>query len=391
MNNSHRSAGFFQSFWRSFYRECERISGSRWDLFVVFVIPLVVIVLFGSMFIHTKAEHLPIMIIDRDHSELSQSIIQHARANQQIEVIEVTSDQAQVEQAINTLDIGGYLHIPHHAQNRLVNGEDPQIQMVYNQTLYSMAAGISSALRSSVISGTQAFLSESYFINTLPKFNMPLPTIKTVVLFNPTLSYELFLSPFVVAAVLHLLLSCQVAYAIGIEFGDGTAQSWLNDAPIAALFGKIAPYVLSICFWTWIWLAWMVWIRDYAVAGSVRWLLVGQVIFYLAYAFFGALIALIVRNANKSFGILAVYGGSSMSFAGITLPLNNASGFTQFWSHILPFTSFAKLQTQSWIIASPWQAMLPNVLHLLIFLLVFGGLCILLVKKRAPKPHPAQP
>lgn len=375
---------FMMEVWRSFYRECRRISHSRWDMFGVFGIPLLVVVLFGSMFIHTKAEHLPIMIIDRDHSELSATIIDHARANQQLEVIAVISDQATVEQAINTLEIGGYLYIPHRAQYRLVNGEDPQIQLVYNQALFTMATRISTALRSAVLTGMQAFISESYLVNILPKFEVPLPTIKTVVLFNPNLSYELFLSPFVLTAVLHLLLSCQVAYAVGIEFADDTISSWLTKAPMAALIGKIMPYLLSICLWTWLWLMWMVWVRDYAVMGSIGWLLSGQVVFYLAYAFFGALIALAVRSATKSFGILAVYGGSSMSFAGVTLPLNNASGFTQFWSHILPFSSYAQLQTQSWIIASPWQAMLPNLLNLLIFFMLFVGLCMLLLKKRTP-------
>ena len=121
--------------------------------------------------------------------------------------------------------------------------------------------------------------------------------------------------------------------------------------------------------------------RQYAIAGSALWLMMAQVLFYGAYALFGAMVALVVRDANKSFGLLAVYGGSSMSFAGVSLPLNNAPTFTQFWSNIIPFTSFAKLQTQSWIIGSPWQSMLPNLLILLLFVILFGGICLILVRK----------
>ena len=48
-----------------------------------------------------------------------------------------------------------------------------------------------------------------------------------------------------------------------------------------------------------------------------------------------------------------MYGGSSLSFAGVTLPLNNAPIFTKFWAHIIPYTPYAKLQTEQWVIGSP--------------------------------------
>ncbi|WP_294033546.1 ABC transporter permease [uncultured Moraxella sp.] len=374
---------FMTGFCDSFFREVRKVSDSRWDLFALFGIPLLVIVLFGSMFIHTKAEHLPIMVVDRDQSELSHHIIRHISHHQSLDAVAVSQNPQDAERAINTLDIGGYLYIPKNAETRLVNAEDPGLLLVYNQALYSMGSGSASAMSSAALSGVESFLSESYLVNTLPSLHLALPTIKVTILFNPTLSYELFLSPFVVAAVLHLLLSCLVAYAIGTEFADGTASDWLKDSPIAALLGKVSLYTLVIILWAAIWLTWMIWVRQYAIAGSALWLMMAQVLFYGAYALFGAMVALVVRDANKSFGLLAVYGGSSMSFAGVSLPLNNAPTFTQFWSNIIPFTSFAKLQTQSWIIGSPWQSMLPNLLILLLFVILFGSICLMLVRKIA--------
>ncbi len=90
---------------------------------------------------------------------------------------------------------------------------------------------------------------------------------------------------------------------------------------------------------------------------------------------------LATKDLSKSFGIIAVYGGSSLSFAGVTLPLNNAPLFTQFWSNIIPFTPYAKLQTEQWVIGSPLHISLQAGFMLLIYALVYALLAYLFLKK----------
>ena len=190
-----------------------------------------------------------------------------------------------------------------------------------------------------------------------------------------------------VPAILHLLLCCLVAFAIGQEFKQHTHHSWLGSHPISALLGKISIYLGVICLWTWVWLAWLVNVRGWNIAGSVAGVLLAQFLLYLAYALFGAMVALKTKDANKSFGILAIYGGSSMSFAGVSLPVNNAPRFTQIWSEIIPFTSFARLQVEQWVIGSPLGVSLPNVGILLIFIIIFGGVSGILAKRVAANVH----
>lgn len=375
----------WRHFWHSVYRELARISASRWDMTMLMVVPALVIVLFGAMFYHGKAHYLPIAVIDQDNSTLSHTIIHHIQHNQNVKIAILSDTLSDAERAINRLDVGGYIHIPKDAQVHLVRGENSQIQIAYNQSFFSIGSGVSSALSSSTKSAIKEFISTNHLGALLPHPTGNVPHIKASILFNPTLSYELFLEPFLVPAILHLLLCCLVAFAIGQEFKEHTIKQWLGTSPIAALFGKIGVYVIMICLWTWLWLAWLVLVRGWFIAGSLSLLIVAQIVFYMTYALFGTMVVLKTQDAKKSFGILAIYGGSSMSFAGVSLPLNNAPRFTQIWSEIIPFTSFARLQAQQWVIGSPVSVSLINLIILSSFLLLFGTISLLLIKGMAKR------
>src|SRR5690606_34136265 len=108
--------------------------------------------------------------------------------------------------------------------------------------------------------------------------------------------------------------------------------------------------------------------------------LVAQFLLYFAYAVISSTVVLATQNLPKTFGFIALYGGSSPSFSGITLPLNNAPAFTQFWSMIIPYTPYAKLQTEQWIIGSDLYVSLVPFGILLIFAGLFFALSVRLLK-----------
>ncbi len=126
---------------------------------------------------------------------------------------------------------------------------------------------------------------------------------------------------------------------------------------------------------------WLVEIRGWFVAGSLSLLLCAQFLLYFAYALISSTVILATKNLSKTFGFIAVYGGSSLSFAGVTLPLNNAPIFTKFWSLIIPYTPYAKLQTEQWVIGSPVFISMIPFLILIGYCLIYFFLSCLLLKK----------
>ncbi|KAB0653085.1 ABC transporter permease [Acinetobacter bohemicus] len=374
--------------WSGMLRELRYLLTHKWDLCLVTLTPLFIIVLFSSMFYQGKPEHLPIAIIDQDQSELSRNIEKYVSHNSTLKIALISQSPDEVEKLLNQTQIWGYISIPAGAEQRLVQAQDAEISIAFNQSYFSVGNAISSAMLLSTLEATIDFTRQNYLANSLPYLDIPTPNVKISPLYNPNLSYEFYLEPFMIPAILHLLLCCCVAFAVGQELKFNTTAQWLNQHSIfSALLSKVLVYVVIFTAWTWAWMFWLIEIRGWFVAGQLWMILLGQFFFYSAYALISSTVVLATRDLAKSFGFIAVYGGSSLSFAGVTLPLNNAPLFTQFWANIIPYTPYAKLQTEQWVIGSPVSTSLLPLAVLTAYCLFYFATAYLFLKKYLKGVH----
>lgn len=369
-------------FWSGICRELRYLMREKWDLCLVTLAPAFILILFTAMFAQGKPNYLPIAIIDQDQSRLSHSIYQHAALNHTLKIYTVSNQIVEVEKLLNENKIWGYIHIPNGAERRLVKAQDAEISIAFNQSYFSIGNTISSAMVLSSLQAIAEFSGQQYFDNVLPYLDTPTPNIKISPLYNPQLNYELYLEPYMIPAILHLLLCCCVAFSVGQELQRHTQQDWLNNSTLwSALISKILVYIAIFCTWTWAWMLWLVEFRGWFIAGSLWLIIFGQILFYAAYAFLSSAVVLATQDLKKSFGLLAVYGGSSLSFAGVTLPLNNAPLFTQLWANIIPFTPYAKIQTEQWVIGSPISISIQPLMILALYVLLYGAISYACLKK----------
>lgn len=374
--------------WSGMLRELRYLLTHKWDLCLVTLAPLLIIVLFSSMFYQGKPEHLPIAIIDQDQSELSRNIEKYVSHNATLKITLISQSPDEVEKLLNQTKIWGYISIPAGAEQRLVQAQDAEISIAFNQSYFSVGNAISSAMLLSTLEASIDFTRQNYLANSLPYLDIPTPNVKISPLYNPSLSYEFYLEPFMIPAILHLLLCCCVAFAVGQELKFNTTGQWLNQHSIfSALLSKVLVYVVIFTAWTWAWMFWLIEIRGWFVAGPLWMILLGQFFFYSAYALISSTVVLATRDLAKSFGFIAVYGGSSLSFAGVTLPLNNAPLFTQFWANIIPYTPYAKLQTEQWVIGSPVSTSLLPLAVLAAYCLFYFATAYLFLKKYLKGVH----
>lgn len=363
-------------------RELKYLITHKWDLCIVTLVPLFLIIIFSCMFVQGVPKHLPIAIIDQDHSNLSRNIERYLSLNEKLRIQTISSSQEDVEHLLNQNTIWGYIHIPEGAEQRLVQAQDAEINMAFNQSYYSVGDMISSAMLTSTLQATANYVGSEYLENDIPLLNIPTPNVKMSLLFNPNFNYEFYLEPYVIPAIFHLLLSCCIAFSVGQELKYRTTHQWLNKQSFTqAILSKNLVYIVIFSFWTWVWMIWLVGIRGWFIAGHLWVILVAQIFFYAAYSFISTLLVLALKESLKTFGFLAVYGGSSLSFAGVTLPLNNAPLFTKFWSNFIPYTHYAKLQTQQWVIGSPIYTSLIPLLVLILFAFVSFAFAVFFLKK----------
>lgn len=368
--------------WMGMLREFRYLIQHKWDLCMVTLAPALIILLFSSMFSQGKPEHLAIAIIDQDQSSLSQNIIRFTELNHGLNVKAITTNVDEAEQLINQTKVWGYIHIPAGAEQRLVQAKDAQISIAYNQSYFSVGNSISSAMLLSTLQAMADFTGNHYFANNIPYLDAPTPNVKISPLYNPGLNYEFYLEPYMIPAILHLLLCCCVAFSVGQEIKAGKLQNWTQTQSLSrALISKNLSYVLIFSLWTWAWMFWLIEFRGWFIQGSLWIILLGQLFFYSAYAFISSTVVLATKDLAKSFGFIAVYGGSSLSFAGVTLPLNNAPMFTKFWANIIPYTPYAKLQTEQWVIGSPLNISITPLITLMIYCMFYFGLAWFFLRK----------
>ncbi|NHB57891.1 ABC transporter permease [Acinetobacter shaoyimingii] len=371
---------------KGFWRELHYLIHHKWDLCLTTLAPICIIVLFSSMFYQGKPSHLPIAIIDQDQSELSRNIEKYVGLNHTLKTEQIDHQQDEVEQLLNQNKIWGYITIPQGAEQRFVQGKDAEISIAFNQSYFSVGNSISTAMLVSTLRALADFSGQNYLDNTLPAIEVPTPNIKISPLYNPNLNYELYLEPYMILAILHLLLCCCVAFSIGQELKYKTVSDWVNQTTMPAavwksLLSKNLTYVLIFSFWTWLWMFWLIEIRGWFVQGHLWVILLGQFLMYCAYAFISSTVVLATQDLARSFGLIAVYGGSSLSFAGVTLPLNNAPIFTKFWANIIPFTPYAKLQTEQWVIGTPVFISLLPLGILAIYCIIYCCIAYVLLNK----------
>ena len=366
-----------------FFRELKYLINHKWDLSLVTLAPLVIILLFSSMFYQGKPEHLPIAVVDQDQSELSRQIKKYLTYQSTLHIELVTQNLSDAEQKLNQNKIWGYVVIPAGAEQRLVHAEDAQIGIFFNQSYFSVGNSISSAMFVSSLEGIQDYMRQHYLVRHIPELELPTATVKISPLYNPDLNYEFYLEPYMIPAILHLLLCCCVAFSVGQELKFNTTTTWVMGASAwRALITKNLTYVFIFSFWTWVWMFWLIEVRGWFVVGQLWVIIFAQVLLYCAYAFISSAMVLATQNLSKTFGLIAVYGGSSLSFAGVTLPLNNAPLFTQIWANIIPYTPYAKLQTQQWVVGSPLSTSLLPFFILILYVVLYFILALFLLKHR---------
>ena len=341
-----------------------------------------VIVFLSSMLMQGSPRHLPIVVVDQDHSAYSRQIVRNLQATPSLSIYAFEPSMQLAQTHLKQLNAWGVVHIPPQAQLNLTRGNSPEIASYFNEAFFSIASTVSGGISSAVNAATRKQQQELIRQLGMPPIEFNMPVIQVTALYNPQLSYELFLEPFAVTAILHLLVACCVAVSIGRELSSVNMSAWFGQqSPLTALTAKLAPYILIFSVWCFVWTAWMVGIRGWAIQGSILLLIAAQVLLFTAYALFAAMVVLAFKDVNTGLSSVAIYAGSSLSFAGVTLPTIGAPLFTRIWSDSLPYTAYSKVQTQQWIVGSPLHTSLPSFLLLIVFVLGFGALSLLLLQR----------
>lgn len=360
---------FIGAFAASLRREGRRLAASGWDVFLLVGLPLLAVLTLALMFRPGSFNQVPIAVVDADHSALSRALV---RALEATPKLSITASPAQLPEAMALMRADrayAVVYLPpgleaHHARH-----EDDAVLIYFNAAFQTVAAQAADAAQAAV----QQALANPQLKALAHLAGVQPPKVQVNLIGNPQASFELFLQTLATPLVLAMLLGCAAVYALGREWADGDMAAWLaasDQRILAALLGKLAPYVTVFWLWCVAFTLYLAGARGWQVAGSLPFLLLVQFIFYAGVGTLSAMLVALLRDVDTALSVSAFYLGSGLSFAGATLTINGAPWFVRLWSAILPSTSYVQIQEQQWVMASPLASSALPLAILLAFVLV---------------------
>lgn len=379
------------AFAAGFRREARFLRHSFWDLALLTWVPLLLLAAVAIQLSAGVMRDLPIVVVDQDGSGIARETARRLDAAPGLRVAALAGDMKEAEHLVRARHAYAVVLIPTGTARTVMRGGTARVLAFHNAS-YSTASGAALREIAGVVQAYAAKLAaeQAAIVAGPGKVRRPPIAVQSRILFNPQGSYELQLVALIHPALLHLIFMVAVAGALGRELRDGTIGAWIGETgkeeAAMRIAGKIAPYFLVFMGWGALATAYLALGRGWPVTGSIALLLAGYAAMYLAYVGVALLFAGLTLSMGSALSLTGLYAGASFAFAGAIFPIEAASAFAQLWSALLPYTAFAQLLAEQWMMGSPVVVSLRHLLVMLIFLPV--GLAIGLPRYIAAAAQP---
>lgn len=374
-----------------FRREAGFLRKSFWDLSLVTWIPLILLATVAIQMSAGAMRDLPIVVVDRDGGGIARELTRRLDAAPGLAVLEIAPDLSMAENAVRARQAYAIVLIDRDTSREVLRGGTAQVIALYNAS-YSTPAGSVIREVGSVVQGYASSLASQQSAAVLGpgRVRRPPIAVRSTVLFNPQGSYEIQLVALLHPALLHLIFMVAITGALGRELRDGTIGDWLADCSRReaawAVCGKLLLYVLIFMGWGIAAIAYLAGLRGWPIAGSPLLIGAGYAVMYMAYVGVGLLFVGLTLTMSSALSAAGLYAGASFAFAGAVFPVEAASGFARVWSALLPYSSFAKLLSEQWIMGSAASVSLRQIIVMLPFVIV--GLAVGLPRYLAAAKQP---
>ncbi|KQX51487.1 multidrug ABC transporter permease [Paenibacillus sp. Root444D2] len=327
--------------------EWKHILKDRRLFLILFFVPILYTVLFGSIYLHHKVTDMATVVIDEDQSPLSRQIIQAFEQSETFQIKKEYHSEEEVKQALSTGEAKVGLIIPSNFEAKLKHGETlPLLTLIDGSNMMisnSATKGANEVITTFSMGYSQKKLQLKQGLQNEEVMNTlsPIP-FRYRIMYNSAFNYSDFMLYGLVGAILQQVLFLGIALTITREKDAGTWQrfeAWKRN-PWRIAYAKTAPYFLINFFNTAVTFVIALYAFGAPMSGS---LLVGLAIivsFTFAVSGIGYLISLFSSNqlgATQTAMLIAV---PSFMLSGFTWPFEAMPKVLQVLGHMLPLTYF---------------------------------------------------
>ncbi len=384
-----------KSFLNLLKREFRLFWGNR-VLRILFIgAPLLYGILLGYVYGKGKVTQLPIIMVDEDHSALSQRAIDMMGENEVLHVIAVKPDQQGLTELSIKEEAACIVILPENFEKDVLTRRYPEVTTIVNTANILTANYASSALQ--VVLGTlkagaqlegmrKQGVPESMLISQYEPFKTTF--IKKN---NRATNYMYFLWPGILATVLQQVLLLGLALSFAAEFEKNTFKDLvgLTRNTFSLIMVKVIPYLLmSFGIWLLYWLFTLWFHIPFTENLGPLTFIAG--VFVLSVCFMGILASILLPNQLKATEVLMVIATPSFILSGFTWPLSQMPKAIQYIADIIPLTHFLPAFRILIIENGPLQLTYPYITNMLLIAAVSFTLAFIALKIKVNKIKPVK-
>ena len=346
-------------------------------ILVVLVFPILTILFIGSLFKEGVPTKMPIALVDLDQTAISRKLVRNIDVTPLSEITEHLQSENEAMSELRTGNIYGFVVLPKNLQADILASRQPVISYYYQNgfliagglmqndltlILHTLSGGINIQKREAM--GQP----EDYIMSQVQPIQL-----STHQLFNPTANYSVYISTIVLPIMLQLFILMMTVYSIGIEIKERTSHEWLRMADksiFTALTGKLLPYTV-IFFFVMMFQNFMLYkVMHVPMNTSPGWLMLGSLLFVLAYQAIGIFIIGLLPLMRHSLNLAAFYGILALTLCGFSFPIESMPSVFQYWASGFPVRHYMHIFQSQILAGFELRYSIVSYLYMMLFLLL---------------------
>jgi len=351
------------------------------SLFLAIGLPIVLLILFGYG-ITFDVNHIPVAVINQDHSSLSRDLISRIQSSEYFDLLYLSNSYSGLERLLDEGEVRIILVIPSHFSRDLSKGKDASLQFLIDGS-DNNAALIALDYFSRII---RVFSSKVVLkgLNKQGVFllkEIPLIDVKARIWYNPGLRSANFIVPGLIAVVMMILAAMLTSLTIAREWETGTMEQLIATPakPFEIILGKLTPYFfLGMIQITLVVLTGTL-LFKVPLKGNIFFLFMVSGVFLVCGLGIGLFISTVTKSQQLAFMLSLIFTLlPSFLLSGFIFPISSMPRVIQFFSSIVPARYFLIILRGIFLKGNGLSILWPEVL----FLIVFGSLIIFACSRR---------
>ncbi|HED09388.1 MAG TPA: ABC transporter permease [Caldithrix abyssi] len=322
---------------------------------ILFIMPVVQIILLGYA-ITTDVKNIKVGIVDLDQSPMSERLVEAYTRNNSFIYYGSTDDERVLIRWLDDGRISLGMVIPLHFQRDLINGRQPDVQMVLDG-VDGNSAGVVAAYAAQV---TVALQKE--WLPKVPPLQkkaaaLHITTIEPRMWYNPDLKSVNNIVPGIIATLLTMVTLLVTAMSIVREKELGTLEQ-LMVTPLRKgelMIGKIIPFEIAGFLLVNVSILAAGWIFGIWIVGSVWTLYLMSLIFSLSTLGVGILTSTMARTQQQAMFIAWFFMVFSLLLSGFFIPIKNMPDIIQGLTYLNPMRYFMVVIREIYLKGTPLE------------------------------------